>query len=317
MQINKYHGNYNITKRTQAVKYIVVHYVGAGSSKSGNAKNNCIYFSNGNRNASAHYFVDDGGIWEYADPKAYYTWHCGDGGGKYGITNSNSIGIEVCQDGDRPFTETEIRYLTQLVTYLIVHFNVPASHVVRHYDASHKLCPLYYAKRSAEWEKLRKTITGSGGTTTQPAKKPTAQTKPASTTATSTKDLVKTGQKGLNSMLGAKLVIDGSRGAQTRKCEIMAVQLGLNKDYKCGLAVDGSYGAKSKGAMSNKGVYKGKSGVLVRAVQCALYTHGYNPKGIDGHCGDGMTAAIKAFQKNNGLTVDGSCGAKTMLRLLS
>lgn len=31
MQINKLHGDYNIVKRTQAVKYIVVHYVGAGS----------------------------------------------------------------------------------------------------------------------------------------------------------------------------------------------------------------------------------------------------------------------------------------------
>lgn len=311
MYINKYHGNYNISKRSLAVKYIVVHYVGAGSSKSGNAKNNCIYFSRGDRQASAHYFIDDGGIWEYADPKTHYTWHCGDGHGKYGITNGNSIGIEVCQDGDRPFTQTEIRYLTQLVTYLMNRFGVPASRVVRHYDASRKLCPLYYAKRSSEWEKLRKAITASSTT------KPAAQTKPASTTTTSTKELVKTGQRGLNSMLGAKLVIDGSRGAQTKKCEVMAVQLGLNKDYKCALAIDGSYGSKSKGAMSNKGVYKGKSGVLVRAVQCALYTHGYNPKGIDGHCGDGMSAAIKMFQKEHGLDVDGSCGAKTMLRLLS
>lgn len=311
MQINKLHGNYNIVKRTQAVKYIVVHYVGAGSSSSGNAKNNCIYFGRANRDASAHYFVDDGGIWEYADPKAYYTWHCGDGHGKYGITNSNSIGIEVCQDGDRPFTEVEIRHLTELVRYLMNQFGVPASHVVRHYDASRKLCPLYYAKRSSEWDKLHKAITG------QSATKPATQTKPASTTATSTKDLVKKGQRGLNDMLGAKLVIDGSRGPATKKCEVMAVQVGLNKDYRCALAVDGSYGPKSKGAMSNKGVYYGKTGTLVRAVQCILYTHGYDPKGIDGHCGNGMTAAIKAFQKNNGLTVDGSCGAKTMLRLLS
>ena len=311
MQINKLHGDYNIVKRTQAVKYIVVHYVGAGSSSSGNAKNNCIYFGRQNWDASAHYFIDDGGIWEYADPKAYYTWHCGDGHGKYGITNSNSIGIEVCQDGDRPFTEVEIRYLTELVRYLMNQFGVPASHVVRHYDASRKLCPLYYAKRSSEWGKLHKAITG------QSATKPATQTKPASTTATSTKDLVKKGQRGLNDMLGAKLVIDGSRGPATKKCEVMAVQVGLNKDYRCALAVDGSYGAKSKGAMSNKGVYYGKTGTLVRAVQCILYTHGYDPKGIDGHCGNGMTAAIKAFQKNHGLTVDGSCGAKTMLRLLS
>ena len=309
--MNRLHGEYNIEKRVLPVKYIVVHYTGSGTSKTGSAKANCQYFGRADRQASAHYFIDDGGIWEYADPKAYYTWHCGDGHGKYGITNSNSIGIEVCQDGDRPFTEVEIRYLTELVRYLMNQFGVPASHVVRHYDASRKLCPLYYAKRSSEWDKLHKAITG------QSATKPATQTKPASTTATSTKDLVKKGQRGLNDMLGAKLVIDGSRGPATKKCEVMAVQVGLNKDYRCALAVDGSYGPKSKGAMSNKGVYYGKTGTLVRAVQCILYTHGYDPKGIDGHCGNGMTAAIKAFQKNHGLDVDGSCGAKTMLRLLS
>lgn len=146
------------------MQYIVVHYTGSGTSKSGSAKANCQYFGGGDRQASAHYFIDDGGVWEYADPSTYYTWHCGDGHGKYGISNANSIGIEVCQNYDVPFTETEIRYLAELVRMLMVKFNVPASRVVRHYDASRKLCPLYYAKRSTEWEALRKRITSQGET---------------------------------------------------------------------------------------------------------------------------------------------------------
>lgn len=158
MQINKHHGEYNISKRTGAVKYIVCHYTGSGTSKAGNAKNNCIYFGGGNRGASAHYFIDDGGIWEYADPAKYYTWHCGDGHGKYGITNANSIGIEVCMDGDNPYTEKEIGYLGELVRHLMDEFDVPASRIVRHYDASRKMCPLYYAKRQDEWSKLHKRI---------------------------------------------------------------------------------------------------------------------------------------------------------------
>lgn len=311
MNINKYHGKYNINTRTAAIKYIVVHYTGSGTSKSGSAKNNCIYFSGGDRQASAHYFIDDGGVWEYADPKTYYTWHCGDGHGKYGITNANSIGIEVCQNHDLPFTETEIKYLTELVLLLMNKFNVSSEHVVRHYDASHKMCPLYYAKRASEWEKLRKAITGHKTTKTA------VQTKPVSPKTTSTKDLIRKGQKGLNNLLGAQMVVDGSRGSITRKHEIMAVQLGLNKDYKCALAVDGSYGRKSKACMAHRAVQYGDTGVLVKAVQCALYTHGYDPKGIDGHCGNGMVAAIKAFQGKSGLDKDGSCGAKTMLRLLS
>lgn len=160
--INTYHGSYNISSRREAVKYIVVHYVGSGTSTPGNAKNNCIYFSGGNRNASAHYFIDDGGIWEYADPDSYYTWHVGDGHGMYGITNSNSVGIEVCIDGDQSFTPNEIGYLTQLVTHLMGKYNVPASRVVRHYDASRKQCPYWYAGtgiRQQRWNELHSTIT--------------------------------------------------------------------------------------------------------------------------------------------------------------
>ena len=42
------------------IKYIVIHYVGA----TGTAKNNVDYFYGGDRQASAHYFVDDGSIWQ-------------------------------------------------------------------------------------------------------------------------------------------------------------------------------------------------------------------------------------------------------------
>lgn len=160
MKINKYHGTYNVQKRTQRVEYIVVHYTGSGTNKAGSALANCKYFASGDKQASAHYFIDDSGIWEYADPSAYFTWHCGDGHGKYGISNSNSIGIEVCMDGDQPFTAAEIRYLTELVVYLMNKFSVPVNKVVRHYDASRKMCPYYYAKRTPEWTKLRSVITG-------------------------------------------------------------------------------------------------------------------------------------------------------------
>ena len=152
--IKEKHGKYNRSKRTSSVKYIVVHYTGSGTSRSGSAKANCIYFGNGNRKASAHYFIDDANIYEYADPKLYYTWHCGDGHGKYGITNANSIGIEVCLNGDKPFTNKEIARLEWLVKKLRKQFDISNKNVIRHYDASRKLCPYYYAKRNSEWNKL-------------------------------------------------------------------------------------------------------------------------------------------------------------------
>ena len=77
---------YNVTKKTgRTVNHIVIHYTGG----KGSAKNNCIYFGGAKRNASADYFIDpDGTIYLFnGDIKNYYSWHCGDGGGKYGITN--------------------------------------------------------------------------------------------------------------------------------------------------------------------------------------------------------------------------------------
>lgn len=163
-EIKEYHGEYNIRPRSASdVRYIVVHYTGSGTSAAGAARANCIYFSGGDRQASAHYFIDDENIYEYADPATKLCWHVGDGHGAYGITNTNSIGIEVCQDGDNPFTEAEIERLRWLVRKLMADFGVPAERVVRHYDASRKLCPYYYTPGgsggNSAWAALHERIT--------------------------------------------------------------------------------------------------------------------------------------------------------------
>jgi len=171
MEIHEYHGMYNIGQRSEGVRYIVCHYVGNGDSSPGSALANCKYFAGGDRGASAHYFVDDGGIWEYADPSEYYTWHCGDGHGAYGITNRNSVGIEVCIDGDTPYTETEIGFMCELVPYLMGRFGVPAENVVRHYDASRKDCPLYYTQYGSGGDGAWNDLWGRITSGTQPTRR--------------------------------------------------------------------------------------------------------------------------------------------------
>lgn len=44
--------------------------------------------------------MDDKQILQVNDYNTYYTWHCGDGKGKNGITNATSIGIEICINAD-------------------------------------------------------------------------------------------------------------------------------------------------------------------------------------------------------------------------
>lgn len=159
--INKHHGIYNKSNRggTGGIKYFVVHYTATMAS----AKNNCIYFSNGNRNASADMFVDrDGAIWEYNDvTSGMYTWHVGDGNGKYGITNANSVGVEVVSDG-RDFTNEQIASLAYLYKYYCDKLGRKLE-IVRHYDASRKSCPAPYVD-SNKWKTLKSKI--AAGTST-------------------------------------------------------------------------------------------------------------------------------------------------------
>lgn len=141
------------------ILHIVIHYTATSAS----AQDNIRYFRSGNRDASADFFVNkDGSIYQYnADPNNYYTWHCGDGRGKYGITNAQSVGIENVSAGE-DFTSQQINALKDLVGYLMKTYNVPAQNVVRHYDASRKRCPAPYIDQD-KWNALWKTITGGSG----------------------------------------------------------------------------------------------------------------------------------------------------------
>lgn len=120
------------------VQYIVVHDVGTKST----AKNNVDYFSGGNRGASAHYFTDDVSIWQSVE-ECNGAWHCGDGGGQYGIHNQNSIGIEMCLPSGTVTAKTEQNTL-ELVQHLMAKYGLSSDRVVRHYDASRKNCPAQF-----------------------------------------------------------------------------------------------------------------------------------------------------------------------------
>ena len=61
----------------------------------------------------------------------------------------------------------------------------------------------------------------------------------------------------------------------------------------------------------------GATGLDVAYVMQRLYDLEYYNKKIDEKFGSGMLAAVKAFQKKNGLTVDGVVGSKTLALLFS
>jgi hypothetical protein len=63
---------------------------------------------------------------------------------------------------------------------------------------------------------------------------------------------------------------------------------------------------------------KGAKGDAVKALQTLLIGYGYNcgKKGVDGSLGDATDKALRKYQGDHKLTVDGSCGPKTWTSLL-
>lgn len=137
---NHYEGN--------AIKYIVVHGTGAPEGTD-LARNNAIYFYGANRNASAHYFVDSTSIYQSVED-FNGSWSVGDGYNQYGINNQNTLNIEMCCNNYEYDEETIINTLT-LVKAKQKEYGIQDSNVVRHFDASRKICPEYFSSNS--WEK--------------------------------------------------------------------------------------------------------------------------------------------------------------------
>lgn len=149
--------NYNYSSRnSNSIKYIVLHYTG---NKGDTAKNNVDYFYGGDRNASAHYFVDDNSIWQSVE-ESNSAWAVGDGKGAYGITNQNSISIEMCCNTSGVISETTENNALELVKYLQNKYNIANNNVVRHYDASRKTCPNWSKNNWSRWTNFKNKLNG-------------------------------------------------------------------------------------------------------------------------------------------------------------
>lgn len=155
---------YTAGRGGNSVRFILVHYTGAA----GTARNNGTYFSGGNRNASAHVFIDSDDV-VYSVPLDSTAWHAGNF-----AMNQRSIGIEVCSAGE-DFTDGEIQQLREVVMELMSAYGVSAENVIRHYDAydfaqragiggswvdPRKHCPAPYVDH-AKWHPLWAFITGT------------------------------------------------------------------------------------------------------------------------------------------------------------
>ena len=135
------------------VNNIVIHYVGnAGSS----AMDNRNYFESlkdsKERSASSHFVIGlDGEIVQCVpiSEVAYATKQ----------RNHDTISIECCHpDSDGKFNEYTYWSLVELSAWLCKKFQLDPQEILRHYDVTGKLCPLYYVEHPEEWQTLKDTI---------------------------------------------------------------------------------------------------------------------------------------------------------------
>jgi N-acetylmuramoyl-L-alanine amidase CwlA len=147
--------NYNKSIKINPV-YIVIHETG-NRNIGANADAHYEYWNRDeNAEKSTHFVVDEKKALQLL-PLDALAWHVGDNNGYSDIKNINSIGIEICvnEDGDyEKARENAIR----LVKYLMRELNIDSSRVVRHFDASGKLCPETMIRYPELWDDFKEKI---------------------------------------------------------------------------------------------------------------------------------------------------------------
>lgn len=165
--------NYGSSRSTSSIKYIVWHYTANdGDTDEANGK----YFNSPNRNASAHYFVDDDSVTQSV-PDNYVAWSVGGnrysnykttGGAKlYGIAkNANTLNIELCdtqKNGIYNISDKTLANAIALTKDLMKKYNIPIENVIRHFDVTGKSCPAYYVDNN-KWNEVKNKIQKTSNT---------------------------------------------------------------------------------------------------------------------------------------------------------
>ncbi len=231
------HFAYGGTRSKDDIRYIVIHYTG---NQGDSARDNCLYFKNGNkRYAGAHFFVDQNGKVIKSVPMKCTAWSVGgyftqaNGAGEYykRCLNSNSISIELCDCATKDPSDKMIKSVKKLVKY-IQKYCPNAKTVIRHWDVNGKQCPMRMAgANNAKWKAFKKAITGE---VVKEVSYPTSTLKYGMNGS----EVVKL-QRCLNKIMKAGLSTDGSFGPATLRA-VKAFQ----KKYK--LEVDGIVGPKTR-----------------------------------------------------------------------
>ena len=135
------------------VKGLVIHYTANPSSS---AKANRDYFESlshsHERKASSHFIVGLSGEVIQCIPTKEISYASND-------RNIDTISIECCHPDDTgKFKEETYSSLVKLSGWLCARYKIKKAEIIRHYDVTGKMCPLYYVEHEDAWERLKEDI---------------------------------------------------------------------------------------------------------------------------------------------------------------
>jgi hypothetical protein len=146
----------NPNRVMERVKFVTVHTTG-NTSPTADAKSHADYLAGGSggRQASWHYTVDGGGVWQSFEDNRI-CWHAGDGNGD---GNNASIGIEICVN-DRDKFGKACENAARLTAELLKRHNLAIEKVRQHFDWSKKDCPkeLRSGSWGVTWERFLRNV---------------------------------------------------------------------------------------------------------------------------------------------------------------
>lgn len=129
------------------LKYITIHSTGNPSSTA-SSERKWLDNTTNNRDASWNLCIDEKECIE-AIPLDEVSWHAGSG-------NNYSIGIEICESGNRAVT---LDRAAQLTAGLLRKYNMNISHLKRHYDWTNKSCPAIMMSNNWKvWNEFKDTV---------------------------------------------------------------------------------------------------------------------------------------------------------------
>ena len=137
----------------EKVNGIVIHYT---ANPGATAIANRNYFENlkdtHTTKASSHFVVGLEGEIVQCIPTAEIAYASND-------RNSDTISIESCyKNEDGSFEQATYDSVIKLTAWLCAKFGLTSEDVIRHYDVTGKLCPLYYVEHEDAWAQFKKDV---------------------------------------------------------------------------------------------------------------------------------------------------------------